>query len=148
MKIRSFVAAALVAALCASAAVAAPPPGKGKPATAPSGHQGKPSPTGPGCRPQVTVVLKGTITNVSGTELDMNVTQSNRWGRAYKLAGTASVGLTSDTKVRRNGKKLPTDLMATDWVLVQARACKADLATGAVLASLVAVRVVAHPAKA
>jgi hypothetical protein len=148
MKIRSFVAAALVAALCASAAVAAPPPGKGKPAITPSGHQpGKPPATGPGCRPQVTVVLKGTITTVSTAQLDMSVTQANRWGRAYKTAGTASVTLTTDTKVRRNGKKMLTDLAATDWVLVQARACKADLANGA-MPQLTAVRVVAHPAKA
>jgi hypothetical protein len=149
MKVRSFVAAALVAALCASAAVAAPPPDKGKPATNPSGHQpGKPPTQGPGCRPQVTVVLKGTIAAVSSTQLDMNVIQSNRWGRVYKTVGTASVTLTTDTKVRRNGKKMLTDLAMHDWVLVQARVCKADLANGAPLAPLTAVRVVAHPAKA
>jgi hypothetical protein len=148
MKIKSFVAAALVAALCASAAVAAPPPGKGKPATTPSGHQGKPATQGPGCRPQVTVVLKGTITAVSPTQLDMTVTQANRWGRAWKTLASATVTLTPDTKVRRNGKKMATDLAATDWVLVQARACKADLANGTVPPPLTAVRVVAHPAKA
>ena len=146
MKLRAFVVAALVAAVSVSAAVAAPPPGKGKPETTPSGKApGKPVTKGAGCRPQVTVVLKGTLTSV-GAALGMTVTGSNRWGRAWASVGTASVGVSPDTKVRRNGKAMLTDLVPTDWVLVQARACKAELANGA-MPPLVAVRVVAHPAK-
>jgi len=147
MKMRAFVVVLLVAAMAVSSAVAAPPPGKGKPATTPSGHApGKPPTTGPGCKPQITVVLKGTITGVSGGTLVMTVTQANRWGRAYATAGTGSLTVSTDTKVRRNGLKTPADLAAGDWVLVQARACKADLANSA-MPTLVAVRVVAHPAK-
>ncbi len=146
MKVRALVAGVLVAAVSISAAVAAPPPGKGKPETTPSGHTpGKPPTTGAGCRPQVTVVLKGTITT-PGATFTMNVTRSNRWGRAWKTAGTASVTVGPDTKVRRNGMKAATDLAAGDWVLAQARVCKADLADDATF-SLTAARVVAHPAK-
>jgi hypothetical protein len=53
----------------------------------------------------------------------------------------------TSTKVRRNGEKLLTDLVAGDWLLVQARACKAELMAQAPPA-LTGVRVVAHPAKA
>jgi opacity protein-like surface antigen len=125
----------VVAMLTASAAVAAPPPGKGKPAT-----------TGEGCKPKVTVVLKGTVATASATSLAVDVTRANRWGRAYATAGSALVTVNADTKVRRNGKKTLADLVVGDRVLVQARACKADLAEAATPA-LTALRVVAHPAK-
>lgn len=96
----------------------------------------------------MTVVLKDEVTSVSSSSLGMEVTRSNRWGRAYADAGTATVTLDSDTtKVRRNGKKLTTDLGAGDWVLVQARVCKATLADDA-MPALTADRVVAHPEKA
>jgi hypothetical protein len=52
------------------------------------------------------------------------------------------------TKVRRNGKKLTGDLVVGDRVLVQARACKADLTAQGTPPALTAVRVVAHPTKA
>ena len=117
----------------ASSAVAAPPAGKGKP-----------PPTGAGCKPKVAVVLKGTLT---GAPLSVDVTSANRWGRAY-VAGSAStsVAVDADTKVRRQGKKLITDLVTGDRVLVQAKACKAELANGAT-PPLTASKVIAHPAK-
>jgi hypothetical protein len=131
---RSILVGLVVVVLTASSAVAAPPAGKGKPPT-----------TGEGCKPKVTVVLKGTLT---GAPVSVDVTRSNRWGRAY-VEGTASisVAVTADTKVRRKGKALIGDLVVGDRVLVQARVCKADLAEGA-MPALTAVRVVAHPAKA
>jgi hypothetical protein len=52
------------------------------------------------------------------------------------------------TKVRRNGKKELTDLVQGDRLLVQARACKADLKAADPLPALTVVRLVAHPAKA
>ncbi len=134
MKLR-FLLISLAAALFAvSAAIAAPPPGKGKPPA-----------TGEGCKPKVAVVLKGVLT---GAPLSVDVTSANRWGRAY-VAGTAStsIAVTADTKVRRQGKKLITELVVGDRVLVQAKVCKADLAEEA-MPALTAVRVVAHPAKA
>ena len=136
MRLKVVVMGVVAALLSVSVAVAAPPPGKGKPQT-----------TGPNCKPMVTVVLKGTLTGVSGTTLTMTVTHGNRWARAWVSAGSANVTVDpSTTKVRRNGQKLLTDLVNGDWLLVQARACKADLGQ-AVPPPLMAVRVVAHPAK-
>lgn len=137
MKLKVLVVGVLAAVLGVSAAVAAPPPGKGKP-----------QPTGPTCKPKVTVVLKGALTGVSGNTLTMTVTGGNRWARAWVTAGTASVTVDpSATKVRRNGAKTLADLKPTDWLLVQARACKADL-MAVTPPALTAVRIVAHPAKA
>jgi len=142
MKLRFLLIGVMAAGLAASAAIAAPPPGKGKPETA-----GKPATTGLTCKPKVTVVLKGALTSASADSLGMSVTRSNRWGRAYAGAGTATVIVDDKTKVRRNGKKMLTDLEVGDWLLVQARTCKADL-VGTATPSLMAARVVAHPAKA
>ena len=134
MRLKVTILAVLAAVLTASTAIAAPPAGKGKPMT------------GEGCKPMVTVVLKGALTGVSASSLDMTVTRSNRWGRAWANAGSATLTVTTDkTKVRRNGKT--TGLVATDRVLVQARVCKAALANEA-MPTLTAVRVVAHPVKA
>ena len=132
MKLRLLLVGLAVAMLSVSAAVAAPPPGKGKPPT-----------TGEGCKPKVTVVLKGTLT---AAPLTVNVTKANRWGRAYVETST-SVAVDAKTKVRRQGKKTLADLVLGDRVLVQAKVCKADLAEGATPA-LTAARVVAHPAAA
>jgi len=133
MKFRLLLVSLATAMLTVSAAVAAPPPGKGKPPT-----------TGEGCKPKVTVVLKGTL---ASAPLNVTVTKANRWGRAYVSASAVTVTVNADTKVRRQGKKTLADLVVGDRVLVQARSCKADLAEGAT-PPLTAVRVVAHPAKA
>ena len=146
MKTKLLLTVVLATSLLASAAVAAPPPGAGKPQTVPPTGKGKPPTTGVNCKPKVTVVLKGSITG-TGATLTMTVTRGNRWGRAWVTAGTASVTVDTSTKVRRNGKKTADDLMVTDWVLVQARVCKADLANDA-MPPLTAARVVAHPTKA
>lgn len=138
MKLRFLLVGVMAAGLAASAAIAAPPPGKGKPVT-----------TGTGCKPMVTVVLKGTIDTASASSLSVDVTSANRWGRAYVPGtGLTAVGVDTNTKVRRNGNTTPAaGLLKGDWVLVQARACKAALAADAT-PPLIAARVVAHPAKA
>ena len=136
MKAKILLVGLVSALVVVSSAVAVPPPGKGKPA-----------PTGDGCKPKVTVVLKGTLASASATTLSVTVTRGNRWARAYVSAGTASVAVDATTKVRKQGKKTLADLVTGDRVLVQARVCKADLAEAATPA-LTAVRVVAHPAKA
>jgi hypothetical protein len=136
MKFRLLLASTAVALLGVSAAVAAPPPGKGKPL-----------PSGPTCKPKVTVVLKGTVDTASASSLSVKVTRGNRWGRAYVTAGSASLVVDDKTKVRRNGNKATAaELVHGDWVLVQARVCKSDL-DGNATPPLTAVRVVAHPAK-
>jgi hypothetical protein len=144
MKLRFLLVGVMAAGLATSAAIAAPPPGKGKPETA-----GKPATTGLNCKPMVTVVLKGTIDTASASSLSVDVTSANRWGRAYVPGtGPTAVGVDTNTKVRRNGNTThAADLLKGDWVLVQARACKATLA-GTAIPPLTAARVVAHPAKA
>jgi len=139
MKMKFLLVALVIASLGVSAAVAAPPPGKGKPPA-----------TGEACKPKVTVVLKGTLAvtpGASATTLSVNVTKANRHGRAYVSAAPVTIVVDGDTKVRRQGKKTLGDLLSGDRVLVQARACKADLAEGTAPA-LTASRVVAHPASA
>ena len=140
MKIKLLLAALAMAGLAASSAVAAPPEGKGKPRT------------GEGCKPKIAVVLKGTLVSASTTSLSMNVTGANRWGRAYKDAGSASVTLDTKTKVRGRGMKsvadLLEDLKAGDRVRVQARVCKDDLKDPNAKPQLTASKVVGHPAKA
>ena len=139
MKIKLLLAALAVAGLAVSSAVAAPPEGKGK------------QRTGEACKPKIAVVLKGTLVSASATSLSMNVTGANRWGRAYKDAGTANVTLDTKTKVRGNGMKSVADLVAElkagDRVRIQARVCKDDLSDGA-KPSLTASKVIGQPAKA
>jgi len=140
MKFKMLALAVALAAVGVSTAIAAPPPGKGKPPS-----------SGAGCRPQVSVVLKGTLVGppgAAGTSFTMNVTSANRHGQAY-LGPPQPVTIliiAAKTKVRRQGKKSLADLAAGDRLLVQARACKADLANTA-RAPLTAVRIVAHPAQ-
>ena len=129
--------------------MAAPPPGKGKPEGAgkpETAGQGKPATTGAACKPKVSVVLKGTLTSTSASSLDVDVTHTNRWGRAYDETTTA-VTVNESTKVRRQGKKMLANLLVGDRVLVQARVCKAALQDDA-KPTLTAWKVVAHPPKA
>jgi hypothetical protein len=159
MKLRSLLVVLVVAA-SASAAVAAPPQGKGKPSTgqdAPSTGEsttGKPSKTGPGCRPRVSLILKGVLVDApgaAGTSISVNVASANHHGALF-TKGSQPVKITvgPTTVVRRQGKKTLADLVSGDRVLVQARACKADLVgttavTDGSTAQLVATRIVAHP---
>ena len=134
MKVKLVLACLAVAGLAVSSAVASPPEGKGKPKT------------GPGCKPAVAVILKGTLTGV-GNPLIVNVTSANHWGQAYIGSGK-QIKTTADTKVRGQGMKSLGELKAGFSVLIQARVCKADLANGATPA-LTATKVIAHdPGKA
>jgi hypothetical protein len=138
MKMKLVLASLAIAGLAASSAVAAPPEGKGKPRT------------GEGCKPQVTVVVRGTLASAPANPLSITVTGGNRWGRPY--GPTASVTLdTTKTKVRGGGMKTVADLLAKlkagDRVLVQARVCKdAFLNNGK--PTLTATKVIGHPANA
>jgi hypothetical protein len=138
MKLKLVLTGLVVAGLAVSSAMAAPPAGKGKPPT-----------TGAGCKPRIAVVLKGTLAATPGataTALSVNVTSANHWGKAYVTAGPKAIGVDANTKVRRQGGKTLGDLLKDDRVLIQARACKADLANNATPA-LIAAKVIAHPAK-
>lgn len=136
MTLRLLVTGLAVGLIGASAAVAVDAEGKGKPPT-----------TGAGCKPKVAVVLKGTLAATpaaAATAISVKVTSGNRWGRSY-VAGPQprSIGVNASTKVRGGGKKTLGALVSGDGVLVQARACKADLANNATPA-LTASKIVAH----
>jgi hypothetical protein len=153
VKIKLFIAGLAIAGLVVSSAVAAPPDGKGKPDNpGAAGKAHKPATTGPNCKPKITVVLRGTFTSATTTSLVMDVVGANRWGRAWKTAGTATVTLDDHTMVRGNGMKTVSDLVARmkdgDRVLVQSRVCKGDLKEATAMPTLTASKVVGHPAKA
>jgi hypothetical protein len=138
MKVRTIFAAVVVAAVAASTTLAAPPSGKGKPST-----------SGPGCKPAVAVILRGTLTsNGAAAPFTLTLTTkiSNHVAQAYVNGSQpVSINVTAQTKINRQGDKNPADLKSGDSALIQARACKADLANGAT-PTLTATRVTAHPA--
>jgi len=116
----------------------------------------KPPATGPGCKPRVSVILKGTVAVAPGTaatlpfSLQANVAHANLFGQAYvKATQPVSVTVTNKTKVKLGKLKGLAALRALqvhDGVRIQALACKADLANGAIPA-LTAKRVDAHHPK-
>jgi len=81
------------------------------------------------------------------TSFVLTVKSSNRHGRAYKTAGTATILADAKTKVRRQGAKNLGALAPNDRVHVTAKACKADLKSGGT-PDLTARMVGAHPAQA
>ena len=131
MKIKLLLTGVVAAAVVGSSAVAAPPAGTGKP-----------NATGPGCKPRIAVILRGTLTG-AGSPLTVKVTSSNRWGKAYVGGSDTSIAVNTDTKVRGQGMKRLSELKAGFRVLIQARVCKAELANGATPA-LTATKVIAH----
>ena len=140
MKVKALLLGTAIALLGASIAVAAPPAGKGKPAT-----------TGAGCKPSIAVVLKGTLAGngaAAPSALSVTVSGGNHFAAAFKKAvQPLAIQITTSTKISRQGDKNPADLKSGDRVNIQAKACKADLANGAA-PGLTAARVVAHPAGA
>ncbi len=128
-----------IAMVAASVAVAAPPSGKGKPA-----------PTGPGCKPSVTVILTGTLTDdpaAGATLITMNVRGTNAHGKSLKGLGV-SILLDAKTKIRRQGAKSVDALALNDRVNIQLRRCKGDLPlTSATVDDVAATRVTARAAK-
>lgn len=141
MRLKSLVVALLAALVVVSAAMAKDHPGKGP----------KPK-TGAGCRPAMTVMLAGTLAaNVDPQDGDtsfvLTVLRSNKHGRAYKQAGSATINVDAKTKVRREGAKTLGALAPNDRVHVTAKVCKADLKNGG-MPDLAARKVGAHPAAA
>jgi hypothetical protein len=137
-----FLIVALVASLVGvSAAVAKDHPGNGK----------GPKPAN-ACKARVTVMLKGSLApDVDPADGDMSfvmlVKHSNRHGRAYKKAGSATITVDSKTRVNRRGAHNLGALAPNDRLLVTAKVCRAELKNGAT-PDLTARRVLAHPAKA
>jgi hypothetical protein len=113
--------------------------------------KGKPPRNGNGCKPSVKVVLKGVLAaDVDPADGDssfvMVVKRSNRFGRAWKRAGSATVNVDQKTRIRRKGARGLGALAPNDRVLVGAKVCKADLAGGA-MPDLTARKIGAHPAR-
>jgi hypothetical protein len=114
--------------------------------------KGKPSKTGASCRPKVTVMLSGVLApdvdpQDGDTSFVLTVKRSNRHGRAYKQAGSATILVDAKTRVRRQGDNNLGALAPNDRVHVTAKVCKADLADGAT-PDLTARKLGAHPAPA
>jgi hypothetical protein len=141
MRFRILVLALVSALVAVSAAVAKDHPGKGPKAK-----------SGPGCKPAVTVMLAGTLAadvdpQDGDTSFVLTVKRSNKHGRAYKAAGTATILVDAKTRVRRQGAKNLGALAPNDRVHVTAKACKADLKGGG-MPDLTARKLGAHPAAA
>jgi hypothetical protein len=121
---------------------------------APQKH--KPPATGPGCKPQISVILKGTVATAPGASatlpfsLQVNVNHANLFGQAYvKAAQPVTVNVTDQMKLRLGklrGLAALQALQVNDRLRIQARACKADLLNGATPA-LTAKRIDAHHPK-
>ncbi len=79
------------------------------------------------------------------TSFVLTVLRSNRHGRAYQAAGSATVLVNENTRIRRQGAHNLGALAPNDRVHVKAKVCKADLAGGGT-PDLNARKVDAHPA--
>lgn len=141
MRLKFLVVALVTALVAVSAAMAKDHPGKGP----------KPK-TGAGCKPAVTVMLAGTLAadvdpQDADTSFVLTVLRSNKHGRAYKQAGSATVNVDTKTRVRREGAKNLGALAANDRVHVTGKVCKADLKDGG-MPDLTARKIGAQPASA
>ena len=149
MKFKIALIAALAVGLMASFAVAAPAKGpKGNTNTTTTTKVKKAKKV---CRPNVSLILKGTLVSVADDELSftMDVTQTNRHAKALYKGKTVSVTVNAKTKIKRLGKRVKlSKLTIGDRFNVQARLCKLKKGTVVVeTAPPLAVRVVARPAK-
>jgi hypothetical protein len=107
------------------------------------------SPHNGGCHGKVMVVLKGTLApdvdpQDGDTSFVLTVLHSNRHGRAWKAAGSATVLVGDHTRVNRQGAHNLGALAPSDRVHVKAKVCKADLANGG-MPDLNARKIDAHP---
>ena len=133
----AFLPLVVVSLVAASAAVAKDHPGNGNPSV---------------CKPSVTVLLKGVLApDVDPLDGDasfvMMVKHTNKHGRAYETAGTATILVDTKTRIRRQGAHNLGSLAPNDRVSVKAKACKADLKNGGT-PDLTGRKVDAHPVTA
>jgi hypothetical protein len=110
--------------LAVSAATAAP--AKGKP-SGPRPCHGK---------AKVMVVLKGTLANdpiATDTSFQLNVQQTNRWGRAYKAASQPlTVNVDANTRYVKADQPSTLDALAqNDQVVVKTKMSRCDLLANA-----------------
>ena len=157
MKLKALLTALFVAGLVVSVAVAAPADKGHKNGTTAASTTSTTSTTGTTtgeaskgkgkhnakhadrCKPNRSVVLRGTFVALGTGGFAMDVSGGNKVGK--KLAGKQVTVLVGEsTKVRKHGKASLEDLEAGDRLNVHGRACKLDSQA----MTLVAKRVVAH----
>jgi len=139
----------LVTVALATAALAA------SSATADPGH-GKPNgPNAQKCNP-ANVKLMGVLTSDPGstdTSFTMTVLKANHAGKAYKVAGSATIDVDQKTRIHRHApgvhgnKATIGDLAVGDYAKVKAKVCTTDLADNAT-PDLTARKIDAHAPKA
>src|SRR6476646_6215 len=127
MKVKTLFLALAATALTASVAFAAPPathPGNG---SNPTGNSGKPASSGTNCKPQIMVVLHGTVAVAPGTSpalpfgLQVAVKSANWHGHAFiKATQPLTITVTSSTRIVNHGKASLSSLLMGDQVTVQA----------------------------
>jgi len=133
MQTKTIAAAAFAAALAVPVAFGAPAK--------------KPPQTGPGCKPAVSTILKGTLASdpefVGAGTFTMNTTGGNKAGKVFVGGGAETITVGADTKVRRqNAPKLIASLESGDRAVVHLKACKGALPLDAAeLTALIALRV-------
>lgn len=160
MKLRALVALIALALAGASLAYAAPKALSKKPdpatSTGATTHGKKPK-TGPGCRPRVVVILRGTydatetgtVDNTSVTWLDVHVNGGNHFSKRYRYKVTntdTKVYVDGSTKYKGPGHHALGDLEPGDRLVIRAPICKQDL-TAETPPDLTAKRVLAHTPK-
>jgi hypothetical protein len=139
MRLKTFIAALFVAGLAVSVAIAAPPPGKGKDKGAAASTTTTGTTTGTtterkgkgskeqqllGCKPVVSLVLKGDFVSAGSGSFAMLVKSANKHGKSLK-GKQATVMVDDKTKFKRRGKAELADLEAGDRLVAHVRACKA-----------------------
>ena len=107
----------------------------------------KPPTTGVGCKPKVSVILKGTLTSdpefAGAGTFTMSTTGANKPGKVFVGGGDETITVGANTKIRRqNAPKLVASLESGDRAVVHLAACKGDLPLDATeLTALTALRV-------
>lgn len=107
----------------------------------------KPPTTGLGCKPAVSVILKGTLTSdpefAGAGAFTMSTTGANKPGKVFVGGADETITVDANTKIRRqNAPKLVASLETGDRAVVHLRACKGDLPLDATeLTALTALRV-------
>jgi len=102
------------------------------PTTTTKTHGKKPSTTGAGCKPAVTLVIKGTASaDGSASALSLNITGGNHAAKPLFGSNTTTaltVNTTASTKVTANDSASAlSSVKKGDRVLVQYKVCKADV---------------------
>jgi hypothetical protein len=117
---RKFGTGVLVAGLLVGATIA----------VAPALGKGKPPKTGVGCKPQIALIVSGTVVGApSGSTFTMAVTRANHHASALVSGTQLTIRTNADTKIVRIGRQTSLSTFVNgDVVQAQYRLCKGDIA--------------------